>query len=68
MLFLELGMLEFQRVVLREQRQVVVVGDWLNDVPMFRAAGRSFCMGQASPAVSAAATDRLDATRSTWGP
>jgi Cof subfamily protein (haloacid dehalogenase superfamily) len=39
----------------------VVVGDWLNDVPMFQAAGRSFCMGQAPPAVKATATDQLEA-------
>jgi hydroxymethylpyrimidine pyrophosphatase-like HAD family hydrolase len=40
---------------------VVVVGDWLNDVPMFAVAGRSFVMGQAPPAVKAAATDELAA-------
>jgi hydroxymethylpyrimidine pyrophosphatase-like HAD family hydrolase len=39
----------------------VVVGDWLNDVPMFEVAGRSFVMRQAPPAVKAAATDELDA-------
>lgn len=38
---------------------VVVVGDWLNDLPMFAVAGRSFVMGQAPPAVKAAATDEL---------
>jgi hypothetical protein len=27
--------------------QVVAVGDWLNDIPMLRAAGRSFAMNQA---------------------
>jgi hypothetical protein len=41
--------------------EVVVVGDWLNDVPMFRTAGRSFVMGQAPPSVKDAATDRLEA-------
>lgn len=46
---------------------VVVVGDWLNDLPMFRAAGRSFAMGQAPGEVKAAATDVLDATIGTGG-
>jgi hydroxymethylpyrimidine pyrophosphatase-like HAD family hydrolase len=40
---------------------VVVVGDWLNDVPMFQVAGRSFAMGQAPAAVKAYATDQLEA-------
>jgi hypothetical protein len=39
--------------------EVVVVGDWLNDVPMFQAAGRSFVMGQAPDHVKAEATDAL---------
>ncbi len=39
--------------------EVVVVGDWLNDVPMFKVAGRSFVMAQAPEAVKAAATDEL---------
>lgn len=47
--------------------EVVAVGDWLNDVPMFQVAGRSFCMGQAPSAVSDAATDQLDATNITGG-
>jgi Cof subfamily protein (haloacid dehalogenase superfamily) len=41
--------------------EVVVVGDWINDVPMFLAAGRSFAMGQAPPHVKAMATDHLEA-------
>lgn len=41
--------------------EVVVVGDWINDVPMFQTAGRSFAMGQAPPQVKAAATDALEA-------
>jgi Cof subfamily protein (haloacid dehalogenase superfamily) len=41
--------------------EVVVVGDWLNDIPMFRVAGRSFVMGQAPPAVKVTATDELEA-------
>ncbi|MEO7328232.1 MAG: HAD hydrolase family protein [Minicystis sp.] len=39
--------------------EVVVVGDWLNDVPMFQAAGRSFAMGQAPDHVKREATDAL---------
>lgn len=39
--------------------EVVVVGDWINDVPMFQAAGRSFVMGQAPDHVKAFATDHL---------
>jgi Cof subfamily protein (haloacid dehalogenase superfamily) len=41
--------------------EVVAVGDWLNDVPMFKAAGRSFVMKQAPLPVKAAATDELSA-------
>lgn len=37
----------------------VVVGDWINDVPMFRAAGRSFVMAGAPDEVRAAASDVL---------
>jgi hypothetical protein len=37
----------------------VAIGDWVNDVPMFRVAGRSFVMGNAPDAVRAAATDML---------
>ena len=47
--------------------EAVVVGDWLNDLPMFRVAGRSFAMGQAPDAVKAAATDHLEATSSSGG-
>ena len=42
-----------------DPKEVVVVGDWLNDVPMFQVAGRSFAMGHAPEAVKAKATDRL---------
>jgi hypothetical protein len=56
----------------------VAVGDWVNDVPMFRVAGRSFAMGMAPPAVAEAATDQLvrpagsgggiaEAIRRAWG-
>jgi hydroxymethylpyrimidine pyrophosphatase-like HAD family hydrolase len=40
---------------------VVAVGDWINDIPMLRAAGRSFAMGHAEAPVAAAATDQLEA-------
>jgi hypothetical protein len=40
---------------------VVAVGDWINDVPMFRVAGRSFAMAHAPEEVKAAATDQLRA-------
>jgi Cof subfamily protein (haloacid dehalogenase superfamily) len=48
-------------------REVVVVGDWVNDVPMFQTAGRSFVMGQAPEHVKRAATDRLLADLHTGG-
>jgi hydroxymethylpyrimidine pyrophosphatase-like HAD family hydrolase len=38
----------------------VAIGDWVNDVPMFEVAGRSFAMGTAPDAVRAKATDVLD--------
>lgn len=47
-----------------EPAEVVVVGDWLNDVPMMRAAGRSFAMAQSPDAVKDVATDILAAD--TW--
>jgi hypothetical protein len=47
--------------------EVVVVGDWLNDVPMFKRAGRSFVMAQAPAIVKAAATDELEAHASRGG-
>jgi Cof subfamily protein (haloacid dehalogenase superfamily) len=47
--------------------EVVVVGDWLNDVPMFRVAGRSFVMGQAPAEVKRAATDELTCDTATGG-
>lgn len=42
--------------------EVVAVGDWINDVPMFQVAGRSFAMGQAPDHVKAVATDELTAS------
>jgi hydroxymethylpyrimidine pyrophosphatase-like HAD family hydrolase len=47
--------------------EVVAVGDWFNDVPMFQAAGRSFVMAQAPESVKETATDRLNADSSTGG-
>jgi hypothetical protein len=40
----------------------VCVGDWINDVPMFEVAGRSFVMGHAPDAVKTRATDVLPDT------
>ncbi len=42
--------------------EVVAVGDWINDIPMLKVAGRSFAMGHAPEAVKSEATDTLDAT------
>ena len=58
--------------------EAVAVGDWINDVPMFEVAGRSFCMASAPDEVRAAATDLLateagagggiaEAIRAAWG-
>ncbi len=47
--------------------ETVTVGDWLNDVPMLRAAGRSFAMGQAPRTVKMAATDVLESDTWTGG-
>jgi HAD superfamily hydrolase (TIGR01484 family) len=44
-----------------ELEEVVAVGDWLNDVPMFHKVGRAFAMAQAPEAVQAAADEVLDA-------
>jgi Cof subfamily protein (haloacid dehalogenase superfamily) len=46
---------------------VVAIGDWINDVPMFAVAGRSFVMGQSPPEVKAAASHQLRATVVTGG-
>ncbi len=61
-----------------EVNEAVAIGDWLNDVPMFEVAGRSFAMGSANEIVRAAASDRLttpagagggiaEAIRRAWG-
>ena len=58
--------------------EAVCVGDWINDVPMFEVAGRSFAMASAPDAVRAKATDVLacaagagggiaEAIRRSWG-
>jgi len=47
--------------------ETVCVGDWLNDVPMFKVAGRSFAMGQAPDEVKNAATDVLEETSDVGG-
>jgi Cof subfamily protein (haloacid dehalogenase superfamily) len=47
--------------------EAVAVGDWVNDVPMFEVAGRSFVMGSAPEAVSAKATDVLARTAGSGG-
>jgi hydroxymethylpyrimidine pyrophosphatase-like HAD family hydrolase len=44
-----------------ELSEVIAVGDWLNDIPMLEAAGRSFAMAHAPDEVKAAATEVLDA-------
>jgi hydroxymethylpyrimidine pyrophosphatase-like HAD family hydrolase len=43
-------------------KDTVCVGDWLNDVPMFEAAGQSFAMGQAPDEVKSRATRVLNET------
>jgi hydroxymethylpyrimidine pyrophosphatase-like HAD family hydrolase len=45
----------------------VCVGDWINDVPMFDVAGRSFVMAQAPAEVKARATDELPMTSEQGG-
>ena len=50
---------ELCRAVGCELADAVAVGDWMNDVPMFEVAGRSFAMGSAPDAVRAKATDQL---------
>jgi len=47
--------------------QTVAVGDWLNDLPMFETAGRSFAMGHSTDAIKEAAGEVLDADRDTGG-
>ena len=46
---------------------VIVVGDWVNDVPMFAVAGHSFVMGHAPDEVKVTAKYQLCATLQTGG-
>ncbi|MGE0323254.1 MAG: HAD hydrolase family protein [Polyangiaceae bacterium] len=47
--------------------EVVAVGDWLNDLTMMRAVGRSYAMGQSPPEVVNAANEVLRANHHTGG-
>jgi Cof subfamily protein (haloacid dehalogenase superfamily) len=49
------------------QARVAAIGDWFNDVGMFKYAGRSFAMGQAPEVVRQAATDVVRSTSATGG-
>ncbi len=48
-------------------KDTVAIGDWLNDIPMLRVAGRSFAMGQAPVEVRDAATDIVAETGAVGG-
>jgi hydroxymethylpyrimidine pyrophosphatase-like HAD family hydrolase len=48
-------------------QDTVCVGDWINDIPMFEVAGRSFAMGQAPDEVKSKATDVLTETAESGG-
>lgn len=45
----------------------VCVGDWINDIPMFEVAGRSFAMGQAPDEVKKKASHALEQTSEQGG-
>ena len=47
--------------------ETACVGDWLNDIPMLKVAGRSFAMGQAPDEVKKHATVVLTETSKTGG-
>ncbi|MGN6110396.1 MAG: HAD family hydrolase [Kofleriaceae bacterium] len=47
--------------------EAVAVGDWVNDVPMFQVAGRSFAMGESPEAVRRTATDVLSRVAGSGG-
>lgn len=49
------------------RQNVVAVGDWLNDVPMFEWAGHAFAMAQAPEGVKRAASCVLDAHTTAGG-
>ncbi|MEO7095710.1 MAG: HAD hydrolase family protein [Polyangiales bacterium] len=58
---------ELCRMIGCTTREAVAIGDWVNDVPMFEVAGRSFAMGGAPDQVNAKATDRLKRLAGTGG-
>ena len=58
---------ELCRMVGCSTSEAVAIGDWVNDVPMFEVAGRSFAMGGSPDHVSAKATDRLERIAGTGG-
>jgi Cof subfamily protein (haloacid dehalogenase superfamily) len=45
----------------------VAIGDWVNDVPMFEVAGRSFAMGSSPEHVRVTASDTLEAIAGAGG-
>ena len=47
--------------------EAVAVGDWVNDVPMFEVAGRSFVMGNAPEHVRVKASDHLERVAGSGG-
>jgi Cof subfamily protein (haloacid dehalogenase superfamily) len=51
---------ELARELEIDPAHVAVAGDWLNDLSMFKFAGRSFAMPHAPPEVRAAATHALE--------
>jgi len=72
------ALVELCRVAGCTAADAVAVGDWVNDVPMFEAAGRSFAMGTSPEAVRSKASDTLatgagegggiaEAIRRAWG-
>jgi Cof subfamily protein (haloacid dehalogenase superfamily) len=58
---------ELCRIVGCSLDEAVAVGDWVNDIPMFEVAGRSFAMGSSPDHVRAAATDTLDSQAGAGG-
>ncbi|MDB4960806.1 MAG: Hydrolase superfamily [Myxococcales bacterium] len=69
---------ELCRMIGCSTAEAVCVGDWVNDIPMFEVAGRSFAMGTAPESVRAKASDVLlrpagsgggiaEAIRRAWG-
>jgi hydroxymethylpyrimidine pyrophosphatase-like HAD family hydrolase len=58
---------ELCRIVGCSLSEAVAVGDWVNDIPMFEVAGRSFAMGSAPDAVREKASDSLEAQAGAGG-